>query len=360
MRSRVASSHAWRSNLAWALPRAVRKSSRRRRLRQRPIRLPSQTPSASPHPLHLLTRLPLLRRRPQRLQRQTPAAAPPSAPVAEAGSSTTPAAAANRHFGRKDHHGPDGRARFRPRPRRTARPLPVRWPMELRSMVRSLFPRARELREPFAKPSRLARFKGEAILAIRLTSINIKGVPHNVSTDEYVVTQKGKGKRTAVMIGGGAGGGALIGGLAGGGKGALIGGLDWRGCRHCRRSLHRQQGTHHSGGIGGQFQDDFVDHPAPLCARRISARRSVSLQTEQGGLRASLCISGTEVNLVLEASHKWVLKGHDVTVCERLASAASYQGATFSRAGKAFVFDLPRGLKCVRDNDLSKLQRDSG
>jgi len=69
------------------------------------------------------------------------------------------------------------------------------------------------------------RFKGEAILAIRLVSINVRGVPHNVSTDEYVVTQKGKGKRSAVMIGGGTGGGALIGGLAGGGKGALIGGL---------------------------------------------------------------------------------------------------------------------------------------
>ena len=69
------------------------------------------------------------------------------------------------------------------------------------------------------------KFKGEAILAIRLTSININGVPRNVSTDEYVVTQKGKGKRSAVMIGGGAGGGALIGGIAGGGKGALIGGL---------------------------------------------------------------------------------------------------------------------------------------
>jgi hypothetical protein len=69
------------------------------------------------------------------------------------------------------------------------------------------------------------KFKGEAILAIRLTSINVKGAPTNVGTDEYVVTQKGKGKRSAVMIGGGAGGGALIGGLAGGGKGALIGGL---------------------------------------------------------------------------------------------------------------------------------------
>ena len=69
------------------------------------------------------------------------------------------------------------------------------------------------------------KFKGEAILAIRLTSINVKGAPHNVNTDEYCVTQKGKGKRSAVMIGGGTAGGALIGGIAGGGKGALIGGL---------------------------------------------------------------------------------------------------------------------------------------
>jgi hypothetical protein len=36
-------------------------------------------------------------------------------------------------------------------------------------------------------------------------------------------TEKGKGKRTAVMAGGGAALGALIGGLAGGGKGAAIG-----------------------------------------------------------------------------------------------------------------------------------------
>jgi hypothetical protein len=36
---------------------------------------------------------------------------------------------------------------------------------------------------------------------------------------------KGKGKRSAVMIGGGAGAGALIGALAGGGKGAAIGAL---------------------------------------------------------------------------------------------------------------------------------------
>lgn len=65
------------------------------------------------------------------------------------------------------------------------------------------------------------RFKGAGALGIELTSI--AGTP--VTSSEYEVAVKGKGKRTAVFAGGGAGLGALIGGLAGGGKGALIGGL---------------------------------------------------------------------------------------------------------------------------------------
>lgn len=69
------------------------------------------------------------------------------------------------------------------------------------------------------------KFKGEGILSVTLTSIEVRGVPMTVETSTYVQTIKGKGKRTAVMAGGGTGAGALIGGLAGGGKGALIGGL---------------------------------------------------------------------------------------------------------------------------------------
>ena len=65
------------------------------------------------------------------------------------------------------------------------------------------------------------KFKGAGDLAIELNRI---GGEH-VSTSEYEVSVKGKGKRTAEFAGGGAGVGALIGGLAGGGKGALIGGL---------------------------------------------------------------------------------------------------------------------------------------
>ncbi|HEY4816789.1 MAG TPA: hypothetical protein VIH67_05125 [Candidatus Acidoferrum sp.] len=74
-----------------------------------------------------------------------------------------------------------------------------------------------------AKPA--GRFKGGASLELTLTSIDVHGTNYDVHTTAPNETSKGKGKRTAAMVGGGAGGGALIGGLAGGGKGALIGGL---------------------------------------------------------------------------------------------------------------------------------------
>jgi hypothetical protein len=74
-----------------------------------------------------------------------------------------------------------------------------------------------------AKP--LGRFKGGAELAIRLERIHTQWGSYPVATSTISRAEKGKGKRTGVMAGGGAGLGAIIGGLAGGGKGALIGAL---------------------------------------------------------------------------------------------------------------------------------------
>jgi hypothetical protein len=74
-----------------------------------------------------------------------------------------------------------------------------------------------------AKP--LGRFKGGAVLELKLSSITVNGSEKSIQTSAVTRTLKGKGKRTAVLAGGGAGVGALIGGLAGGGKGAAIGAL---------------------------------------------------------------------------------------------------------------------------------------
>jgi hypothetical protein len=84
-------------------------------------------------------------------------------------------------------------------------------------------------------------FKGQATLGVRINQITVRGKAYAVASNMHVETEKGKGKRTAVVTGGGAALGALIGGLAGGGKGALIGGAAGAG-----------GGAAVSGGTGGK------------------------------------------------------------------------------------------------------------
>ncbi len=72
-----------------------------------------------------------------------------------------------------------------------------------------------------AKP--LGHFKGGAYLEIRLERVHTIWGGYPVATSSIDREQKGKGKRTAEFIGGGAGAGAIIGAIAGHGKGAAIG-----------------------------------------------------------------------------------------------------------------------------------------
>ena len=74
-----------------------------------------------------------------------------------------------------------------------------------------------------AKP--LGRFKGGALLSIKLERIHTRWGSYPVATSTISRAEQGKGKRSAGFIGGGAGFGAIIGGIAGGGKGAAIGAL---------------------------------------------------------------------------------------------------------------------------------------
>jgi hypothetical protein len=67
------------------------------------------------------------------------------------------------------------------------------------------------------------RLSTPAKLWLRMKSVEVHGKTYVIATSSNGRTMGGKGKRDAGFIGGGAGAGALIGGLAGGGKGALIG-----------------------------------------------------------------------------------------------------------------------------------------
>jgi hypothetical protein len=69
------------------------------------------------------------------------------------------------------------------------------------------------------------RFKGKSVLALTLTRLDVNGTAYRIDTSSLARTKKGKGKRSAAFIGGGAGMGMLIGGLATGGVGLLVGGL---------------------------------------------------------------------------------------------------------------------------------------
>ncbi len=90
---------------------------------------------------------------------------------------------------------------------------------------RTVIPRDAQAEGVVVDAQPLGRFKGGALLQLRLERVTTKWGSYPVQSSSITNVEKGKGKRTAILAGGGAGLGALIGGLAGGGKGALIGAL---------------------------------------------------------------------------------------------------------------------------------------
>ena len=68
------------------------------------------------------------------------------------------------------------------------------------------------------------RLMGRARLMLALESVEVNGQSYDLRTESSVRIGRDHKKRNWAWIGGGAGGGAVIGALAGGGTGALIGG----------------------------------------------------------------------------------------------------------------------------------------
>jgi hypothetical protein len=73
--------------------------------------------------------------------------------------------------------------------------------------------------------SSAGKMKGSSELGLELTDIMINGTSYPLLTSTYAIKGSGEGSNTTKKVVGGAGLGALIGGIAGGGKGAGIGAL---------------------------------------------------------------------------------------------------------------------------------------
>jgi len=72
-----------------------------------------------------------------------------------------------------------------------------------------------------SRPS--GRFKGRAVLALKLDSFDLNGQRHEIQSANSTRASGGHKKHHLLWIGGGSGGGAAVGAIAGGGTGALIG-----------------------------------------------------------------------------------------------------------------------------------------
>ena len=66
-------------------------------------------------------------------------------------------------------------------------------------------------------------FTGSSSVVLVLTKITVGKTEYGIKTGEFTKQGASRGKRTAIVVGGGTAAGAVIGGIVGGGKGAAIG-----------------------------------------------------------------------------------------------------------------------------------------
>ena len=113
---------------------------------------------------------------------------------------------------------------------------------------------------------RRGHFKGRSMLELRLTSLTLNGTEYPLTTRDVARSKKGKGKRSAGLIAGGAGLGMLVGGVASGGTGLLVGGLVGGGGGTAVAGLtgNRDIEIPAESIVRFKLADDLVVQPAPV------------------------------------------------------------------------------------------------
>ncbi len=86
-----------------------------------------------------------------------------------------------------------------------------------------IIPKGADVTGKLVEVKEAGRLTGKSELKLELTDIFVNNQTYPLVTGEYGVAGEGRGKDTALKVGGGAAIGAVIGAIAGGGKGAAIG-----------------------------------------------------------------------------------------------------------------------------------------
>jgi hypothetical protein len=86
-----------------------------------------------------------------------------------------------------------------------------------------VLPRGTRVRGYLAESKKSGHFKGHAVMALRLNAIDVYGRTYPVATSDAEFYGKHHKGHNLKWIGGGAGGGLVVGAIAGGGVGALAG-----------------------------------------------------------------------------------------------------------------------------------------
>jgi hypothetical protein len=88
-----------------------------------------------------------------------------------------------------------------------------------------IVPRGADVVLVAAKVQQGGRMKGSDLVELKVNSISVRGRTYPVVTNPVEAKSGGEGKKTTRKVVGGAGLGAIVGGIAGGGTGAAIGAL---------------------------------------------------------------------------------------------------------------------------------------
>jgi hypothetical protein len=88
---------------------------------------------------------------------------------------------------------------------------------------KTIVPKNADVEARLMSATSAGHFTGSSSVVLVLTKITVNKTAYDIKTGQFTKQGASRGKRTAIVVGGGTAAGAVIGGLVGGGKGAAIG-----------------------------------------------------------------------------------------------------------------------------------------